>query len=265
MIAIQENEFTVFVFDGSFEGFLTTVFSIYEKKYQNIPLMIVSCQDYTPNLWQAPIEITTDTQKSARVFEKINALFKKDTRQILWAFLSELPEIYGHLFYLIKFAIENPDKKALNHLTHPSILAVNQAVKMVGRERHRMQAFVRFELVKTGVYFAKIAPDFNVLPLVATFFSRRFSAQSFVIFDLKRGFGIFYYHEKKTLEEVLEISEDFLKNPNAYYDEKEVVFQTLWQAYFHHVTIQERKNMTLHIKQMPKRYWKYLTEKQGIY
>lgn len=265
MTSIKESECAVFIFDGSFEGFLTTVFSIYEKKYQDNPLRIVGVQDYIPSLWQTSIEIKTDTEKSARVFKKINTIFKKDTRQILWAFLSELPEIYGHLFYLIKFSIENPDKKALNHLTHPSILAVNQAVKMVGRERHRMQAFVRFELIETGVYFAKITPDFNVLPLVATFFARRFSTQSFVIFDLKRGFGIFYHHENKTLEEVLEVSEDFLKNTDVYYDEKEMVFQTLWRAYFHHVTIQERKNMTLHIKQMPKRYWKYLTEKQGVY
>jgi hypothetical protein len=36
----------------------------------------------------------------------------------------------------------------------------------------------------------------------------------------------------------------------------------LWQAYFDHVNIPERKNLKLHYRQMPRRYWKYLSEKQ---
>ncbi len=44
-------------------------------------------------------------------------------------------------------------------------------------------------------------------------------------------------------------------------DEKEELYQTLWQQYFQSVNIKARKNMKLHIQHMPKRYWKYLVER----
>ncbi|MEJ7663065.1 MAG: DUF4130 domain-containing protein [Hymenobacter sp.] len=45
-------------------------------------------------------------------------------------------------------------------------------------------------------------------------------------------------------------------------DEREPLFQVLWQAYFDHVNIPERRNLKLHRRHMPLRYWKYLSEKQ---
>ena len=45
-------------------------------------------------------------------------------------------------------------------------------------------------------------------------------------------------------------------------DEREPLFQVLWQAYFDHVNIPERKNLKLHRRHMPLRYWQYLSEKQ---
>ena len=36
----------------------------------------------------------------------------------------------------------------------------------------------------------------------------------------------------------------------------------MWKDYFDSTNIKERKNMKLHIRHVPKRYWKYLSEKQ---
>ncbi|MFN8364013.1 MAG: DUF4130 domain-containing protein [Cloacibacterium normanense] len=55
-----------------------------------------------------------------------------------------------------------------------------------------MLAFVRFELLQDEVYFAKIEPDFNVLPLIRKHFKERYADQKWMIFDLKRHYGIFY-------------------------------------------------------------------------
>jgi probable DNA metabolism protein len=46
------------------------------------------------------------------------------------------------------------------------------------------------------------------------------------------------------------------------YDEKESLYQELWKQYFDSVNIKARRNMKLHIQHVPKRYWKYLIEKQ---
>jgi len=52
------------------------------------------------------------------------------------------------------------------------------------------------------------------------------------------------------------------KNIGILCDEKEALYQQLWQQYFKSVNIGARKNTRLHIQHMPKRYWKFLPEKQ---
>ena len=37
----------------------------------------------------------------------------------------------------------------------------------------------------------------------------------------------------------------------------------MWRAYFRAVDIPERKNLRLHLRHVPKRYWPYLTEKRA--
>ena len=43
------------------------------------------------------------------------------------------------------------------------------------------------------------------------------------------------------------------------------LYQQLWCTYFDSVNITARKNMKLYIQHMPKRYWRYLTEKKGSF
>lgn len=131
----------------------------------------------------------------------------------------------------------------------------------MGREIHRLHAFVRFEKLEDGMFFAKVEPDFNVLPVSFKFFKDRYADQKWMIYDLKRKFGVvydlksteFFYPEKEQL--------DLLKSSERFHHEEEKKYQKLWQRYFTKTNIMERKNMKLHIQHVPKRYWKYLTEK----
>lgn len=45
-------------------------------------------------------------------------------------------------------------------------------------------------------------------------------------------------------------------------DEDEMWYQEMWRTYFKAICIKERLNPRKHRKDMPVRYWKYLTEKQ---
>ncbi|HCV81945.1 MAG TPA: DNA metabolism protein, partial [Zunongwangia profunda] len=49
-------------------------------------------------------------------------------------------------------------------------------------------------------------------------------------------------------------------NPDVLH-ENEISFQKLWKSYFESTNIKSRKNTKLHLQHVPKRYWKYLTEK----
>jgi hypothetical protein len=38
----------------------------------------------------------------------------------------------------------------------------------------------------------------------------------------------------------------------------------LWQSYYAAVNVQARNNPRLHLSKLPRRYWRYLTEKQPL-
>ena len=113
------------------------------------------------------------------------------------------------------------------------------------------------------MFYASIEPDFNVLPLISKHFKNRYADQQWIIYDLKRKYGLYY-----DLDTVAEITLDFAdeidcKTPQAIVmDEKEELYRVLWKDYFKSANIVSRKNTRLHVKHVPKRYWKYLTEKQ---
>jgi probable DNA metabolism protein len=99
-----------------------------------------------------------------------------------------------------------------------------------------------------------------VLPLISTHFKERYADQRWLIYDCRRKYGLYY-----DLDEVSEVTIDFNESNNNskdVYDEKENLYQELWKQYFDSVNIKARKNMKLHIQHVPKRYWKWLVEKQ---
>ena len=145
------------------------------------------------------------------------------------------------------------------------MLAVAQTARKVEREKHRMEAFIRFQQTADGMYYCGIDPDFNVLPLIMQHFKNRYADQQWIIYDLKRHYGLYY-----DLHKVEEIHMDEAAIKTAYkpaghlLSEQESLYATLWKDYFNSTNIKSRKNTKLHVRHVPKRYWKYLTEKQDV-
>ena len=155
----------------------------------------------------------------------------------------------------IQYVISSVDSVERNY-GNADVLLINQTAKKVDREKHRMKAFIRFQKTKDELYYAIIQPDFNVLPLIEKHFR--------LIYDVRRKYGLYY--SLQTVEEVqINFAENISDKPalQTIQDEKEELYQSLWQTYFDSVNIKARKNMKLHIQHMPKRYWKYLIEKQA--
>ena len=252
---------TLLSYDSTFEGFLTAVFEIFEFKYSNPK--IIKNDDAQQNLFAKPIEIITDIVKSDRVIKKLNTQLGTDgVRSLIYAFLSEKNEIEDVLFNVINYAVENPTQNVLKDFANDSVLQISQLTKSIGREKHRMEAFIRFELLKDGIYFAKIEPDFDVLTLIIRHFKNRYQDQKWLIYDLRRKYGVYY--DLKTVEIVsMDLDIKLLENKsNDVFSDSEMEYQKLWWEYFDHTNIKERKNTKLHLQHVPKRYWKYLTEKK---
>jgi probable DNA metabolism protein len=246
------------LYDGSFEGFLTTVFEIYECKIQGAE--IKREEMVNGSLFSGAHLVQTNREKAYRVWAKLEQKISKTAlNQLYKSFLSELPQIDDVLLRYIQYIMASKHGVE-NDYGHPDVLAVQQTSKKVYREKHRMEAFVRFQLTSDGLYYAIIQPDYNVLPLIASHFENRYADQRWLIYDSRRKYGLYY-----DLNKVEEVTIDFnegLSEQTGVYDEKENLYQELWKQYFDSINIKARKNMKLHIQHVPGRYWKYLIEKK---
>lgn len=276
---LQSHDYTVghltpsiVLYEPSFEGWLSAVFYVYANKLQNDDSLQLIAQDcYVPSLIAQATSVTTDEDNAERVLIKLNKLLgRSGMRNILWGFLSEKHNIGTILFQVVKYAIDYPSRHIMEDLGNLNVLELVQTVKSVGREKHRMEAFVRFEHTTDDIYFARVEPDFNVLPLIGEHFRQRYQDQHWAIYDLSRGYGIYYDKSQSTpkcpaaLQTITDLDDTVLRNPASIHSEDEQRYQKFWQGYFTNVNIKERKNPRLHKQYLPQRYWKYLSEKQVL-
>ena len=192
------------------------------------------------------------------MYKKLQLVISAKTfKQLYDVYLSELKDMDNLLLRYIQYALKS--KFVIeNDYSNADVLLIQQTSKKVHREKHRMEAFVRFKLTKDQLYYATIQPDFNVLPLICKHFKERYADQRWLIYDVHRKYGLYY--DLQTVEEVMLDFSDAATAP-AIFDEDEEIYQQLWQTYFANVNIKARKNMKLHVQHMPKRYWWYLVEK----
>ena len=250
----------VIIYDGSFKGFLTCIFTVYEQKLK--PVEIVPAGEDQRQLFGETYEVVSDELKALRVLKGLQTKASANTMtRIKWAFLSEASGIEMKLYDMIQYIFSNKGKVDTDY-SQPSILYISNIAKQVGREKHRMEAFVRFRLTRDDIYFAIIEPDFNVLPIITKHFKSRYADQKWLIYDIIRKFGV-YYDLYKTEYVSMELPDDIgISGGNLeYFDPGEIYFQKLWKEYFDSTNIKSRVNMRLHIQHVPKRYWKYLSEK----
>lgn len=251
----------ILLYDGSFEGLLTAIFEIWEYRFSDAE--IISKGNYLQeDIFAQTHEVFTSAEKSERVLKLLESnLGKKGVTQLLWVYFSEIPTLERLILSAVRQSVARPGENILQNFGNADIMEIAKTVKSVSRERHRMTAFVRFEKLADSSFFAKIEPDFNVLPLVADHFKNRYRDQAWMIFDLKRGYGI--YWDLNALHYFTPEDSQFsaFRESSSLHHSEEKAYQKMWQRYFVKTGIEARKNMKLHIQWMPKRYWKYLTEK----
>ncbi|WP_405382373.1 TIGR03915 family putative DNA repair protein [Maribacter sp. LLG6340-A2] len=248
------------IYDGSFNGFLTAIFIAYEQKLSHADIQRQGQNQ--GGLFTESETIFTNIDKAQRVWNGVRKKSNEAIKNIYFAFLSENKNIEALLYHYIRKLMDSKLNSSKN-FSDDCILKINQIAHKVGREKHRMEAFVRFQLTKDNVYFANIEPDFNVLPLISKHFRNRYADQQWIIYDVKRKYGLFYNF--KTVEvislDLAEVHTNSIEKNSAFTDE-EYEYQSLWNNYFKSTNIKSRINTKLHTQHVPKRYWKYLSEKK---
>jgi probable DNA metabolism protein len=247
------------MYDGSFEGLLTAVFEIYERKLLHVNLE--KGKWHNTALFEEVINVVTDEARANRVLTGLRQKLSASGIQRLYiAHMAEMQHeenaMVGYMMHAFDTAFNIEEDYGNKY-----VLRVSEIVSKMRREKHRMEAFVRFQKLQDGTFYAGIEPDFNVLPLLIKHFKSRYADQKWIIYDIKRNYGIYY-----DLHDTEFISLEFSAVKSAgnvinVFSEDEGIYQHLWKNYFHSVNIPARKNTRLHLRHIPKRYWKHLTEK----
>lgn len=251
----------LYIYDGSFEGLLTVVFEAYERKAW--PTAIEQEHLAQPSMFGETVAVPADAEKAQRVWQglqkRLSAAALKD---LYHTYLWEQPGFEQLIFDYIRLAFGTKENIEGNYAA-TCVLQVQQAAKQVHREKHRMEAFVRFQKTFDGLFYATISPDYNVLPLIIKHFEKRYADQRWAIYDTRRRYGAYYDLQCTQLMSLeLPPQQRQATLAAASLDAGEEGYRQLWQVYFDSVNIPERRNPKLHLRHMPRRYWKFLSEKQ---
>ena len=257
---------TVYTFDGTMDGLLSAVFDAYALHEQ--PEQLLKSGDALPLFCEHLYHVTTDEEKARRVWTGLEKHLPREALKLISvSWLSELPELPTPLFLYIYKVFRQGDIS--HNFADDDVLSVTDIAHSVLHEQLRMKQFIRFQKAKDGTYLAVVSPDHNVLPLITDHFSDRFNDQPWLIYDAKRHYGFYYDGSAAPIRVTFEDEAAVPFNLNNGKLNAEVLshddqlFQDLWRTYFKAICIKERMNPRKQLKDMPRRYWKYMTEKNG--
>ncbi|MBQ7180687.1 MAG: TIGR03915 family putative DNA repair protein [Bacteroidaceae bacterium] len=257
-----------YTFDHTLDGLLTAVFDAYAL--HQAPESLIVEGDILPMFCNQVHHVRTADDKARRVWAGLEKRLSRDAlRMITVAWLSEEQELPTPLFHYICKVFRQPEgaPSLERNFSDPDVLSVTNTARRVMHEQHRMKQFVRFQKTKDGTYLGVVSPDHNVLPLIVHHFRDRFGDQPWLLYDARRRYG-FYYDRQEVVRITFE-DEDALpfdlqtgRLSSDVISQDDQLFQDLWRTYFKAICIRQRMNPRKQLNDMPRRYWKYMTEMQ---
>ncbi len=217
-------------YDGTYPGLLTCFYACYQDGLH--PLRIVSTRAKGRSMPHGPVRyIETNTDTARRVQAGLqNRLGESTALGVYQAFLSEAHErealIYQHLCELFGTANVLPDAPA------NAALRVKNLGQLVARELQRIASEIEFEHISSGIAFAAIDPDFDILPLLSVELSS-VAKRACLVFDTNRNYGAYILGtrvQEVLLHEAEEIVPGRLSAPVSPTEPEGI--ERLWQSYF---------------------------------
>jgi len=241
----------VYIYDGSFDGFLCCIFESYAKK--EAPTAVYRDGDFAPALFDTRY-IDTDAAHAKRVYRKVNALSPGAARLLRRGFLTCMPEKELRLYALVaKLLRQGPG--FLQNLSDETVYPVLKGIRFLNDECEKLRGFVRFSDLG-GVLAGEIEPRNQVLPVLAGHFCARNRGQPFFLYDRTHREALLYDGAKPA---IVPLDHYEMAGP----DEAEARYRLLWKRFYETVAIKERENPRCQNTHLPKRYRGMMTEFQG--
>jgi probable DNA metabolism protein len=171
-----------YLYDGSFEGFLT---AIYRHYYQEKAEGIYPEARYQYSLITNSHFVETDAALASKVYAAIqNKISGEALEKIFYVFLSSQPQKENLLLKYIILGF-HLGSKINDYHTHPDVLPVMEIARKVSFEAHRFLGLLRFAEAR-GYLYAVFEPDHDILVLIADHFADRLAKENFIIHDRDR-------------------------------------------------------------------------------
>lgn len=193
---IMENA-KILIYDGSFNGFLTAVYRAFETRIELTDIRRRA--DGQKAMFAEMVMVRTETDKARRVWDGIARNNYQAVRKIYFSFLSEQPGIefllYRYIRNLFKPAGITEKEAAIS-------LRIDTLAEMVGQEKKRLEAGLKFSEANGSASLAVLSPRYNILPLITRHTRSRFPDRSWILYDNKRNYGLYFNREEMKLQKL---------------------------------------------------------------
>lgn len=240
----------ILVYDGSFNGFLTSVFIAFEEKINVVDIQRKN--EIQKGLFTETQIILTQLGKAKRVWNGLGKRSNTAIKNIYFAFLSETHGIEKLLFSYIKKIVAKESSNPMD-ITDEMLFKINNLAAVVGKKKNQLEAFTKFQVSRDGVHFIIAEPEFDLIPLVSKHFRSHFSDRQWIIYDIKRNYGL--YFDLKTIQIISLDPKAVFTNDSFKTNEFSGISgaKALWTTYFTNNSIKSLIANRLHTYQMPKR------------
>jgi len=197
-------------------------------------------------------EIVTDKNSASKVERSISHSISSEALRLVrlcYYSDSENREIAILNFLRLGYKIGVP---VTDMLANDAVRAITNIARYVSRESNYYLEFLRFSEYN-GALVAIIEPKNFVLPMIVNHYSDRFPSEQFMIYDEKHKHAIVHLNGESAI-----IPLEHLELPEVC--PKEEKYRALWKTFYETIAIEGRINLKLRMNNMPKRYWKHLTE-----
>lgn len=164
------------------------------------------------------------------------------------------PARWALLYRILWRLVRGSERHLLSMASDADVAVAQTLAKNVGREIHKMHAFVRFKLIDTDAesgrerYAAWFEPEHFIVEAGTPFFTKRFANMDWSIFTPK---GCAHWNGTR-----LTFSAGIPRNPVENPDALEAAWRTYYRSIFNPARLKVKAMQT----EMPKRYWKNLPE-----
>jgi probable DNA metabolism protein len=246
---------TELLYDGSFDGFLCAAW-----RYLSIPgpVRMSELSEQATELFRPAFSIPTDPETARRMQDRfVAAAGVEELKTLLLVHAASDPRRLTLLMDYVRETLRAGTGIG-DRMGSPLVVAVQKMRAHVLWEIGKLLGFVRLRRSATGVWYAPISPEANVVGFLGPHFAERFPDQDLLLHDVPRGIAFWCTRGAGGIVDLQGVPTRLHALLST---DREPLVESTWRAYFDAIAIPERRNPRLQEKLMPRRYWKDLIER----